>query len=490
MKPRVTIIEACNDKALFAGWFKDRKTWAAWFVVLKALFGLPMNDADLVLFKQHTGRTASPSNGFREAWLCIGRRGGKSRILALIAVFLATFVNWASYLSPGEIGVIVIIATDRRQARVIFKYIRALLKVPMLAKMVEHATDEAIDLKNGLRIEIQTASFRSVRGHTVIAALCDEIAFWRTDETSANPDREILDALRPAMATIPGAMLLCASSPYARRGTLYDAIRKHHGNDGSSVLAWKADTRAMNATVPQRVIDEAYERDPASAAAEFGAEFRTDIESFVSREAVDAAIVPGRRELPPISGITYHAFVDPSGGSSDAMTLAIAHRDKDGRAILDAVRERRPPFSPEAVVAEFAELLKSYRCHKCVGDHWGGEFVRQPFRSHGITYELSEKPKSDIYRDTLAPINSGKVELLDLPRLTAQLCGLERRTARSGKDSIDHAPGAHDDIVNAVCGALVLAASGKAQLIVTSAVLARARMPMRTRAGNIPAYFR
>ena len=98
-----------------------------------------MSDADLVLFKQYTGRTVSPSNGFREAWLCIGRRGGKSRILALIAVFLATFVNWASYLSPGEIGVIVIIATDRRQARVIFKYIRALLKVPMLAKMVEHA---------------------------------------------------------------------------------------------------------------------------------------------------------------------------------------------------------------------------------------------------------------------------------------------------------------------------------------------------------------
>ena len=97
MKPRVTIIEACNDKALFAGWFKDRKTWTAWFVVLKALFGLPMSDADLVLFKQHTGRTASPSNGFREAWLCIGRRGGKSRILALIAVFLATFVNWAPF---------------------------------------------------------------------------------------------------------------------------------------------------------------------------------------------------------------------------------------------------------------------------------------------------------------------------------------------------------------------------------------------------------
>ena len=112
------------------------------------------------------------------------------------------------------------------------------------------------------------------------------------------------------------------------------------------------------------------------------------------------------------------------------MTLAIAHRDGNERGILDLVRERRPPFSPEAVVAEFAETLQAYRVDKVTGDHWGGEFVREPFRSHGITDELSEKPKSDIYRDALALLNSGKVELLDLPRLAAQLCSLERRVAR------------------------------------------------------------
>ena len=37
----------------------------------------------------------------------------------------------------------------------------------------------------------------------------------------------------------------------------------------------------MNATVPQVVIDRAYEDDPAVASAEYGAEFRTDVESFV-----------------------------------------------------------------------------------------------------------------------------------------------------------------------------------------------------------------
>ena len=54
-------------------------------------------------------------------------------------------------------------------------------------------------------------------------------------------------------------------------------------------------------------------------------------------------------------------------------------------------------------------------------------------------------------------LNSNRIELLDHPRLVAQLCGLERRTARGGRDSIDHAPGAHDDLANAVAGAAALA---------------------------------
>src|SRR5580700_2020277 len=157
----------------------------------------------------------------------------------------------------------------------------------MLKALIERDTSDAIDLTNAITIEILTASFRTVRGYTLIAALLDEVAFWRSDE-SANPDSEIIGAIRPAMATIPGAMLLCASSPYARRGALWTAFRKFFGRD-NSVLVWKADTRTMNPTVPQSVIAEAYEDDPASAAAEYGAEFRTDVETFVSREVIDAA---------------------------------------------------------------------------------------------------------------------------------------------------------------------------------------------------------
>jgi hypothetical protein len=219
---------------------------------------------------------------------------------------------------------------------------------------------------------------------------------------------------------------------------------------------WFGRQRRMSPTVKPRVIDEATERDPARAAAEYGAQFRSDVESFVNREAVEACVSVRVRERPPLSGVTYSAFVDPSGGSADGP--AIGHQE-DNVAVLDAIRERRPPFSPEDVVLEFSTVLKSYRISNVTGDRYAGEWPRERFREHGIAYELAAKPKSDLYRDLLPPINSRMVDLLEDARLFAQIVGLERRTARGGRDSIDHAPDAHDDVANAAAGVIAALAS-------------------------------
>jgi phage terminase large subunit-like protein len=215
---------------LFAPWFRDRATWPAWFTFLRALFGLPLSPSQLPLYRECTGRTEPPTAPATEGWLICGRRAGKSFILALVAVYLAAFHSYRQYLQPGERGVILVMASDRKQARVIFRYVKPLLLgVPMLRKLVEREVAEAFDLNNSTSIEIMTASYRSLRGYCVIAALLDELAFWPTDD-SANPDTEIIAAIRPAMATIPNAMLLAASSPYAQRGALFDAFKRHYGD--------------------------------------------------------------------------------------------------------------------------------------------------------------------------------------------------------------------------------------------------------------------
>jgi hypothetical protein len=449
----MNILHALDDEKVFAPFFKG-DTWSAWRAFLAALFALPMSVEQLAVYQHHTGRSSLPAQACNESWLVCGRRSGKSFVLALIATYLATFKDWRPFLGPGERGTIMVIAADRRQARVIMRYVAGLLHaVPMLERQIESEAQERVDLRNRVTIEVHTCSFRSTRGYALIAGLLDELAFWPGDD-SAEPDYEVLSALRPGMATIPGSMLLCASSPYARRGALFDAWRKHYGKDGDSVLVWHAPTRDMNPCVPQSVIDEAMERDPASAAAEYGAEFRSDIESFVSREAIEACVALGIRERAPIPDLHYVGFVDPSGGSADSFTLAIGHR-QESCAIVDAVREVRPPFSPESVVAEFVGLLQRYRISTVVGDRYAGEWPREAFRKCGVQYEPASRAKSDLYRDFLPLINSQQVDLLDIPRGIAQLCSLERRTARGGRDSIDHAPGAHDDIANAIAGLVV-----------------------------------
>jgi len=173
-----------------------------------------------------------------------------------------------------------------------------------------------------------------------------------------------------------------------------------------------------------------------------------------AKPAREARMVVGRRggkSLPPISGFSYRAFIDPSGGSADSMALAIGHRE-DGRVIIDAVRESKPPFSPEQVVQEYSSLLDKYRINEVTGDRYGGDWPREHFRNNGFRYEVADLPKADLYRELLPLIDSARIELLDHPRLVTQLLGLERRTSRGGRDSIDHGPHGHYDLANMVAG--------------------------------------
>ena len=410
-----------------------------WRTMLVAMMGEPLTKDELVLFRKATGRAEPPKSRVEEAAFIVGRRGGKDRATSVLAAYIAALCDHSDVISPGERGVLICIGADQRQARIQRDYIEgAFRSSPVLARSVTGSTADALSLENGIDVEVRPASFRRLRGPTAVAVIASEAAFWMDSETgSVNADTEILAAARPMLATTGGPLVII-TTPYARRGETWGIYRRHYGPAGDPlILVAQGATRDFNPTLPQKVVDRAYERDPAAAAAEYDAIFRTDVESFVAREAVEACVSVGVRERAPLPGVRYVGFVDPSGGSTDAMTLAVAHRDPaEGRAVLDALREVRPPFSPASVVADFAALLKSYRISKVTGDRYGGEFCREPFKRLGITYTPSARPKSDIYRDVLPLINSGRVSLLDNPRLVAQLTGLERRTARSGRDSI------------------------------------------------------
>jgi hypothetical protein len=380
--------------------------------------------------------------------------------MAALACYLAGLCDYSDTLVRGEKGLVLLIAPDIRQAKVLLEYAQGTLEsTPMLSQLIaDRKTDELI-LTTGITLEVRSASFRRIRGATCCAVLADECCFWKSED-SANPDTEILNAARPALATT-GGPLIAISSPHARRGAMWTTYKKHFGKDGDpAILVCQGTSREFNPDLPQSVVDRAIERDPAAARAEYLAEFRTDIASLLTEETVGACVDADVRERPFQRSNSYLAFCDPSGGSSDAMTLAISHKEAE-TVVLDVIRENRPPFSPEGVVAEYASLLRKYRCSQCFGDRYAGEWTVEAFKKHGIHYEHSELTRSELYLDLLPLINSRGVALLDNERLLHQLVSLERTSVRfgGGRDRVDHPKGLHDDVANAAAGALVMAHS-------------------------------
>lgn len=461
MKPLVTLREALTDPQLL-GEAIPGDSWATWRALLIAAVGEALTDEERELFHAVTGRDREPLACVDELWAKVGRRGGKTRAAGTLGAYVATLCDWSDMLATGERAVLPILAASTTQADRAFQHVNGVLShSPMLSGMIEgEPTADTIRLSNRVDVQIRPANFRTVRGITSPMVIADEIAFWMIEGTK-NPDREILNAARPSLLTM-GGMLVVISSPYARRGELFRTWRSDFGPDGDPlILVAGGASKTFNPTLPQREIDKAYERDAASAAAEYGGEFRTDVESLLVRETVEAAVDVGTVERPYQAGVHYRAFVDPSGGSSDSMTLAIGHKEGT-RAVLDLTREVKPPYSPEAVTTEFAGLLKAYGLSEVTGDRFGGEWCREPFRRHGIDYRLSESSKSELYLAMVPALNSGRVSLLENDRAVDQLVSLERRTSRGGRDTVDHPPGGHDDLANAIGGVVGLLLAGRA----------------------------
>jgi hypothetical protein len=263
--------------------------------------------------------------------------------------------------------------------------------------------------------------------------------------------------------------LISVGSPYKASGYAYQTYRRCFGNDESSVLVWNAASAYMNPTLDHRVVERALEEDYQAASVEYAIQpglFREDLEQFVSRELVESLVIPGRKELPPVNGTWYAAFIDVSGGRGDPAALAIAHR-QDRKVILDCVEEYKAPHNPYEVTAKMVATLRRYHCDRAISDAYAAEWVRTAFASHGIDVRRATttvwhegtqvknrvaKPKSVLYAELLPRLTSGEVELLDNEHLISQLCALQRRTRSGGRDAIDHPPGGHDDCANVLAG--------------------------------------
>ena len=348
------------------------------------------------------------------------------------------------------------VATDRTQAKVILSYIEGILQdFPGTVKKIKTLE---IELNNGIIVSIRPASFRSGRGYSTLCVIMDELAFWRSEE-SANPAQEVVSSFLPTL--VEGGKLIGLSTPYSRKGYFWEVYRDYFGKEDTDILVWQAPTLLMNPNYSKKKMKRNIKRDRIKMTAEYYAEFRTDIESFLTEEMVER-IRTDEEFVPFQPGQKYFAFCDPAGGGGggDSFTLSVGHLGNNEEIIIDDVSEVKSPFDPTEVVETYSELLKQYECASVVGDKFAPGWVSGAFKKQGINYVQSELSKSEIYLYFQPLCATGKVKIPKSERLKNQLLSLERRTGMMGKDVVDHPRNLKDDIANAVCGCSVLIHKG------------------------------
>lgn len=466
---RLTIVQALADHALFGGLpaFRDLTSWRAWLVFLAAVYGLAFSalrvvglseDESLRIFQQHTGRSTydPPAGGYPENVCIVGRQSGKTRVAGTIADFESMTTTPEA---DGTDLYAVLVAQDQRSSlRSLFSYARAPFDcVPVLVRSVVARRAETLQLDSGVTLAVYPCRPAAVRSIRAIVVVCDELAFYRSSEGYPT-DLEMLRAVRPALATT-GGKLIILSSPYGQTGALYELHRKHFGRDDAPVLVWQASAATMNPTLPADYLSRMEQNDPEAYRSEVLGEFRAGVSTLMDPDALAACVDAGVRERAPEPHCVYGGSADVASGSGkDSFGVSIAHKDGD-RVELDVSRAWRPPFNPSGVIAEAAELLKRYGLTEVHGDRYAPGFVAEGFRVHGLTYCASARTTSETYLELLPLVNAGTVRLLDHPELLRELRGLERRRGLSGRDRVDHRPGAHDDRAAAAAMALVVAAT-------------------------------
>jgi len=435
-------------------------SWESWRIVGKVLDGLPLSAEEMVIYTTLTGRTTVPTD-LRELWALAGRGSGKTSFMALQAVK----ASCRGYAAVRGIPRVLLLAFVKEQAGVAFEYVSGFFdKDRELRKLITRRTNTSLTLAHGVRVQTIGGDYRSVRAYSVAAALLDEVAYWWSDTTNANPDVEIVRALRPGLGKVPGSKLLAATTRWIEEGAAYEIHKRHYANETSQhILVVDAPTRVLNPSFDAATIAIAQEEDAESAASEYGQSWRVAGGTLVHAAAYDQCVDTGvfeRTPEPPLGDAYFVGAVDLSGGmGQDSASLCIGHiEEAEGPDVFtqDLLVEAEPPFDPATMVAEFAGHCARFGISEVIGDQFSEGFAASEFRRHGITYTVSERKTNECVLDSLAIINTRRVRFLDNSKARRQWLNLRRDYASGGRPTILETR-KHDDL--AVVGARAISAA-------------------------------
>jgi hypothetical protein len=311
---------------------------------------------------------------------------------------------------------------------------------------------DGIELTNGISIVCYPCSYIAVRGVSIVCCICDELAFWRHEVTAANPEEEVLSALRPAMATFSTAKMIKISTPYRKEGVLWREFQQRAELDH---LVWQLPSPEMNPTLQPSVLEQERRLDEENFRREFLAEFTDQIAAWVVPDVLDPCIVRGRTQLPRVEDASYVVAVDPALKHND-FALAVLHKTADGLVVDRVARwagTKKAPLGYEWVCGEIARIADEYGTREVWGDQYCAAVIRQYFDKLGIRYHeytFGAHTRSDLFGNLRHLLVQRKIELLDEPVLLRELRALEERSTPNGNIDIRPSHSQKDDVAVAV----------------------------------------
>ncbi len=474
-------------------------------VILKAAYGLPLESAeehrawailndnvvydDLYVPQEVTGDYPYEPEEYKTVVGLIGRRSGKSHISCFAALYEIVFGGHMQHVKvvkrkqkDGTIKetrqevIVPYIAQDLPTAKANMIYIKLFAEMsPMMAKEIVNENSNVIEFRNGIKVQPEPPVLKTGRGVAIPVVILDEVGFWYKTADSANPDFEVLRAVRASMAQFPNRKRFIISSPYTEEGILWEYAKA--GTKGRksinpvdkkkyrTSLVMQASTAAMEnpqlikAGIMDTLIEE-QAADPEGYIREYGARFVTAVGGYLPRELVQSAIVKGRTEhkrkqLERDNLIPYYiAAMDPAF-RVDSWAFTIMHRDMKGKLIQDVLKVWTPDkknkisLDPGVIMQQISEICKEWDINTIYSDQYQLESLQQialMYRLAIAGMDFTGKSKAKVFGSFKQSLQAGNVELLDIPIIYQQLAMLQYKMGAMGNVQIYAPAGKHDDV--------------------------------------------
>jgi hypothetical protein len=463
-------------------------------VIVKILYGLPLetiaerrawailNDnckIDVLGFVTEWWETPYEAMEYNELVALIGRRSGKSYLTCFIALYEIIFGGHSKYVKPKQEFIIPYIAQDLPTARVNMRMIEILAnQVPMLAAQIVDSKPNFIKFRNGLTVQIEPPRVKTGRGWAMPMLILDEVGFWPTAEDAADPDVEVLRAVRPSTLQFPHKKILIISSPYTETGLLWKyakagTLGKNLASTDDSIAQYtktcvlRSSTAAMENPVIQDLrtmlaIEQA--ADPEGFVREYNARFIKSASAFILGEHVDQCTSRGvfERTLSQVMDSGDRpapvAVMDPAFKNDD-FAFAIFHNDRNGKVVMDMLKVWTPQkklgisLDPDEILTEIAGYLKKWEISLVYSDQYQLEALQQIAQRKGfsiIKVDFTAKSKARMYGSLNNLLKTKSIDLLDYSTIYQQLTRLVKKQTAMNTVHIGAPVGEKDDVATVV----------------------------------------